>query len=84
MNKANYVNRVLWKKTWWETYALWPNGGRGDTQRFHSAKEAYKAAAALCDRGFNDPPRVEVRMDQVTRESRIIDTPDLTQETIMS
>ena len=80
---VHYVNRVVFKKMWWEAYTLWPKEGRGETHKFHTAQEAYTAAVAMCDRGFNDPPRVEVRIDQVTRESRIIDTPDFIQEAVM-
>lgn len=83
MGNVNYVNRVVYKKTWWEAYTLWPNEGRGDTQQFRTSEEAYKAAVGMCDLGFNDPPRVEVRIDKVTRESRKIDKPGAIHETIM-
>ena len=83
MDNTNYVNRVVSHETWWEAYTLWPNAGRGHTHKCHTASEAYREAVGMCDRGFNDPPRVEVRIDQVTRESRIIDTPGIIQQAVM-
>ena len=83
MKNTNYVNRVVFKKTWWEVYAHGPNEGPGSIYKCQTAQEAYKEAVVKCNLGFNDAPRVEVRVDQVTRESRVIDTPGLIQETIM-
>ncbi len=82
-DETQYINRVVSKETWWEAYTLWPKEGRGHTHKCRTAKEAYREAVDMCERGFNDPPRVEVRIDQVTRESRIIDTPGIIQQAVM-